>query len=428
MKKTLLLFFLVTSVSFAQWQLKNNGLPQGNNLAFAMDAVDQINAVVGGRTGIYKTTDAGNNWTQISSDQMFDIAMVNSNIIYAALERKIIKTTDGGATWATIFQQASNVGTLNYIKVSGDEIVAMADCNINIPDSPAQFYKSTDAGATWSQGSQSCLLNCWSADIWRRIDFASFNLGLFIYSINGQHAHLTRTTDTGASWTDVAINAVTMDIVKMYDQSYGVIKGGTSEAGYVYVTKDGGLTWDSNPVSLGWGQAIAFVKNKPAEIFMSNNANSLFYSADSGKTWTNQNVSSSTTIRDIIFVDENCGWMVNYNGEVFRTSNKGNAVVAIEKENKLPTQYSLEQNYPNPFNPTTKISFALPQADRVTIKIFDSLGREINTLVNSEMSSGKHIVNWNGDNSLGEKVATGVYLYSIVTNKFTQTKKMVLLK
>jgi photosystem II stability/assembly factor-like uncharacterized protein len=428
MKKTLLFLLLVTSVTFSQWQLKNSGLPQGNNLAFAIDAVDQNNAVVGGRTGIYKTTDAGNNWTQISSDEMFDIAMVNSNLIYAALGRKIIKTTDGGATWAVIFQQESNVGSLNYIKVSGDEIVAMADYSSTVPDSPAQFYKSTDSGATWSQGNQSCLLNCFSADLWRRIDFASFNLGLFIYSINGQQAHLTRTTDTGASWTDVAINAATMDIVKMYDQSYGILKGGTSEAKYVYVTKDGGLTWKANPVSLGWGQALAFVKNKPAEIFLSNNEHSLFYSADSGKTWSEQSHGSSTTIRDIVFVDENCGWMVNYNGEVYWTNNKGNAVVSAEKENKLPTQYSLEQNYPNPFNPTTKISFALPEAGRVAIKIYDMLGREINTLVNSEMSAGAHSVNWNGENALREKVATGVYLYSIITNKFTQTKKMVLLK
>jgi len=107
----------------------------------------------------------------------------------------------------------------------------------------------------------------------------------------------------------------------------------------------------------------------------------------------------------------------------------GEALVGTEKEFELtPKEYALSQNYPNPFNPSTKIQFSLPEQTKVAIRIYDMLGREIKTLINSEQSAGRHEVNWNGDDDLGHKVATGVYMYAISTNKFVQTKKMILLK
>ncbi len=94
----------------------------------------------------------------------------------------------------------------------------------------------------------------------------------------------------------------------------------------------------------------------------------------------------------------------------------------------LPSSYSLSQNYPNPFNPSTKIQYTLPENAKVTVRIYDMLGRVIKTLVSGEESAGMHQITWNGDNEAGQKVATGIYMYSISTNKFVQTKKMVLMK
>lgn len=94
----------------------------------------------------------------------------------------------------------------------------------------------------------------------------------------------------------------------------------------------------------------------------------------------------------------------------------------------MPSSYSLSQNYPNPFNPSTKIKFSLPEAAKVTVRIYDMLGRDIKTLVNTEQTAGSHEVTWNGDNDMGQKVASGIYMYAISTSKFVQTKKMVLLK
>ncbi len=90
----------------------------------------------------------------------------------------------------------------------------------------------------------------------------------------------------------------------------------------------------------------------------------------------------------------------------------------------LPTSYDLSQNYPNPFNPSTKISFSLPQADVVTLKVYDILGAEVVTLVNgTKMEAGKYELNFDASN-----LPSGAYIYRIVTNNYTATKKMMLLK
>ena len=96
---------------------------------------------------------------------------------------------------------------------------------------------------------------------------------------------------------------------------------------------------------------------------------------------------------------------------------------AVENDNEMPKQYTLSQNYPNPFNPSTTISFSLPKYAHVTLKIFDSVGREIETLVSNEMSAGKHSIIWNAS-----KYASGVYFYRIYSNNFNETKKLLLLK
>jgi hypothetical protein len=96
-----------------------------------------------------------------------------------------------------------------------------------------------------------------------------------------------------------------------------------------------------------------------------------------------------------------------------------------------PKEFRLEQNYPNPFNPTTKIRYTvappnLPKVEalgKVTLKIFDILGNEVATLVNEEKESGYHEVDFNAS-----KIASGVYIYRLMSGKFILTKKMMVLR
>lgn len=94
----------------------------------------------------------------------------------------------------------------------------------------------------------------------------------------------------------------------------------------------------------------------------------------------------------------------------------------------LPTVFALTQNYPNPFNPNTHISFALPEASKVTLKVYNIAGQLVKTLVNDELAAGHHTVMWNGTNSSGSEVGSGIYLYRLETEKFTSVKKMVFVK
>jgi len=88
-----------------------------------------------------------------------------------------------------------------------------------------------------------------------------------------------------------------------------------------------------------------------------------------------------------------------------------------------PEVFSLGQNYPNPFNPSTKISFAVPTQEFVTVNVYDILGRKVETLMNETKSPGYYEINFNAD-----KLPSGTYIYEIRAGNFVETKKMVLLK
>jgi hypothetical protein len=103
-------------------------------------------------------------------------------------------------------------------------------------------------------------------------------------------------------------------------------------------------------------------------------------------------------------------------------------VTGLDDQPALPGEYALGQNYPNPFNPSTTITYDLPQAGEVSLKIFDVLGREVITLVNVSQLAGRQTAVWNGQDAAGQNIATGVYVYQLRAGQFVQSKKMVLLK
>jgi|GEM_PF-255564 len=94
-----------------------------------------------------------------------------------------------------------------------------------------------------------------------------------------------------------------------------------------------------------------------------------------------------------------------------------------ETPERLPMKFYLCQNYPNPFNVSTTIRYTLHQEAKVKIVVYDLLGKEIATLVDAKMDAGEHTVTWNAEN-----VASGIYIYKLLTKGFVQTRKMILLK
>jgi len=102
--------------------------------------------------------------------------------------------------------------------------------------------------------------------------------------------------------------------------------------------------------------------------------------------------------------------------------------VANPEENPVPDVTALHHNYPNPFNPTTTLSYALAKGGRVTLRIYNTRGQLIRTLLDTNQKSGQHRIVWNGLDNQNKPVGSGVYFYRLQTNGYDKTQKMMLLK
>ena len=103
----------------------------------------------------------------------------------------------------------------------------------------------------------------------------------------------------------------------------------------------------------------------------------------------------------------------------------------LGSELSLPGVYSLEQAYPNPFNPSTTINYTLEENSEVSIIVYDLMGREVRTLVNEfQLSNGgsAHSVVWNGTDNSGQMASSGIYIYRMVSNDFTKSHRITLMK
>jgi len=125
-----------------------------------------------------------------------------------------------------------------------------------------------------------------------------------------------------------------------------------------------------------------------------------------------------------------------YNNDLFGAGYGANEIIIMAESkqrdenaidvkllDEIPTVYNLYQNYPNPFNPTTKIEYAIPEASKVRLVVYNSLGQEVATLINEEQAVGRYRIDFNASN-----LPSGIYFYRIQADKFISVKKMMLLK
>jgi len=112
-----------------------------------------------------------------------------------------------------------------------------------------------------------------------------------------------------------------------------------------------------------------------------------------------------------------------YHSALISALNSGHTVLAVRELGGVPTRFELTQNYPNPFNPITTIYFTIPEGGDVTLKVYDVTGKEVATLVNGYKTAQSYEVQFDGVN-----LSSGVYFYTLKSDNFTQTKKMILMK
>jgi len=424
MKKfSLSVFFLfaLISTSQAQWQQIQTTPPLTNG--YCLEAIGDDFAVISSYPNkILLTTDAGKTWTQklFPKNYAVDISLVNKNVFYAAADDgTFYKTTDCGDNWTIIYSNPQKTGFGNYIEMfTPTDGIAMGDANYTtkIP----LFLKTTD-GINWIETCKQTI-GGGAADGWKSLDFVNSNIGYYSPKGGPSPRRLHKTTDGGINWTETSFD-IYADVIKFYDKDFGIL----AHLPTIYRTTNGGVTWQDYPIhasSPSPAADIEFVPNNPQKVWMSYYSG-LFFSNDSGKTWTEQSIPNITRAFDITFATEKTGWLLCANGKLFYTNNCGGFLTSLQSNNTLPNKFELFQNYPNPFNPSTVINYQLPISSFVALKVYDVLGREVATLVNEFQNAGTH---HSAFFTLHSSLSSGTYFYRLTAGDFSSTQKMVLLK
>jgi photosystem II stability/assembly factor-like uncharacterized protein len=407
------------------WKAANTGLTRTWSSAFAIDACDSSSAVICvAPPQTFQTSDGGSTWREMAvgapAEGLVHSSMVDHTHIWVCTDHgRIYRTTDGGVSWAVQFYDTSKTKFFNYIK--------MFDLNNGVaegdgpPSARAIVLKTTDGGDHWTSVPNS--LEGSSGSIWQRIDFVNRDVGYFFVSGFGPQG-LFKTTDGGVTWSETNYPPFASgyppyaEVIRFYNERIGLA---IPEKGLVYRTVDGGASWKlfTSPHT-GSGNDIEFIPGNPAKVWMTDYSK-LYFSTDTGRTWSEK--LSTGGLRDIIFVNDKCGWLLGDKGILYRTTTGGLVGVVDRGVPVKPERFSLEQNFPNPFNPTTTIAFSLSHPSYVTLKIFNLLGAEVATVVARELRAGSHRVDWNTAD-----FPSGVYFYRVTAGALVETKKMVLVK
>jgi photosystem II stability/assembly factor-like uncharacterized protein len=250
------------------------------------------------------------------------------------------------------------------------------------------------------------------------LDFYNTNTGWLC----GAGGSINHSTDGGANW--IAQNSGTslnLNSIFFINSTLGWVAGGDRE-GIILKTTDEGTTWNTLYMSTQPLRRIRF--SSPDSGWAAGDSGIVLFTSDSGQNWQKQNTGNANNFYSVFFTSNKTGWLVGGYGLIYKTSNGGEPIGIIGNQESLPNQYFLFQNYPNPFNPATEIKYDLPRAANVTIKIYNTLGEEVKTLVSNEFkNAGSYSITFDGS-----ALASGVYFYTITAGEFRDSKKMVLIK
>jgi len=387
---------------------------------------------------IIKSSNGGSTWTKLHmnfSPNSYSFANLNTG--YAAYNKNICKTYDGGLTWDTVYKFTNYISGF-YAATSNISFLTPDFGMVNFRSSGSQMYSdivyyTSDGGITWQTmnagGGSSGTAQSGNTTTMRNFQMKSLTTGYYI-SINtlsnhtgsSSYYYLKKTVNGGANWIDILPNAGTNKVYcsAFINETTGFISTDSSK---FKKTTDGGLTWAASailPFSMG---ELTMVDEQTG--FCTAGIN-LYRTSDGGITWQIQTnylpVSDPYPYYKIKFLNSLVGYFIGGNGEIFKTTTGG--TVFIGSNNSLAAdKYSLSQNYPNPFNPETKINFSIPKNGLVKIIVYDMLGREVKELVNEFKQQGSYNVSFNS-----ASLSSGIYFYKLITNDFAETKKMILVK
>jgi len=356
-------------------------------------AIDASTALVAGYVGsdtwVWRTSNSGTNWVQVFSQPggfMNGIVMKGGEPLRGLMQGDPVggrwslwKTTNGGVNWDSsgmyLPQNGAEAGWNNSIYISSQAYMSFQDSLVWFGTNNSRVYHSSNFGMTWTAQSTAPELN-------------SYAIG-FLQSTGGDGlaggTNLMRTSNYGMNWTPQAS-------VGTGNFSGFVLFPGSLIYHYCWYTRNTTSIYRGSYGS-GWG---------------------IEYTAPAGNYRHFANVRNGSYC-----------WGVRSNGGITKCTYFILGVSQIG--NEIPGDFNLSQNYPNPFNPLTKIKFSIPTAGsgryHSVLKIYNSLGHEVQVLVNQSLQPGTYDVDWDASS-----YPSGVYYYKLESGNFAETKKMVLVK
>jgi Secretion system C-terminal sorting domain len=403
--------------------------------------VDQNTAWVVGGTGgapkVYRTTNGGTNFVNVTGSltgpEFFAVWAHDANTCIVGDggavggtggNARLWRTTDGGTTWTNILTTGGSVGFFNGIAFSPTN----PQFGYVESDAPTgaggQFWaKSTNGGANWTTGTP------FPPNVGGAGSIYCYNEQIFGNGISGT-PQICITTNGGTSFTTRTLSvAGTFTSGAAVGGDGSLMLGATSTSlPNISRSTNGGATFTS--VNTGAGvTGLCVIKWIPGTnafyLCGATGANGIKRSVNGGLNWTSMTTGGITGFNDMgfKFTGGNVyGYAVAGDGSVIKVTDA--TLTGIDPENTTtPSEFSLQQNYPNPFNPSTTIKFSIPVAGNVTVKIYNSVGMEVMTVVNKNMQVGNY-----AEFVDMADFPSGIYFYTLNASSFSETKKMILVK
>ncbi|MBX7045401.1 MAG: T9SS type A sorting domain-containing protein [Ignavibacteria bacterium] len=377
-------------------------------------------------TGIYRSSNRGENWTQIgtiavsgltlSRTHSFYVNPIDTNIMVAASESSpndvVVKSTNYGANWTVSFsknfssygqplEQDQNAPNRYYF----------------VPDGGG-FYKSTDYGSTFTQVSTYPFLS--PCDIVVMYDSANV-----LYVGESSPSRVYKSTDSGANWT-LVLTSSGSEIPSIANSIFDKTQAyATTFSSPLWKTTNYGDNWTQvyTLTGSGWGSDIC---REDPNFYLTGT-----YSGSTGYKTTNGGASFFTSSITTgagagIIVMEKAYMLAQQTTNLQKLSISYNTPTSIEEttiSNSIPAKYGLYQNYPNPFNPATVIKFDLVKNGYVKLVVYNEVGKEVETLLSAVRNAGTYEVKFDAS-----ALSSGVYFYKLETESGSFTKKMLLVK
>jgi len=247
-----------------------------------------------------------------------------------------------------------------------------------------------------------------------------------------------KTSNGGSNWMEISVSSNDREIWDLirYDLNDDIIAvGGADNISTVFRSETFGSYWSTVYESENFGGPLMSVGAPLSYIrdtmYAVGQYGIILRTINSGLNWSMQTAPVSNWLavsaghhysRFAVAVGLNGTYDIT-SGALLRTTNGGEPIGIDPISSEVPGSYTLSQNCPNPFNPSTKIKFDIQKTSYTGLKIYDNLGREIETLVNKQLNPGSYEVEWNASS-----YPSGVYYYKLTTGGYAETKKMILLK